>query len=146
LPNHSLTMMCDAFTHNVRVYYEDTDAQGVVYYANYLRFTERARTEMLRELGINQTELAAEDTLFVVCSVAMKLMQSAKLDDALRIVTKLEAMHGASFCLSQEIYREAQLLVHSTVKIATITRNTRPKRIPEKVRARLRAIEGATAM
>src|SRR5581483_12088671 len=90
----------------VRVYYEDTDAAGLVYYANYLKFAERARTEMLRRLGVEQERLRAETGLvFVVRRCAADYLLPARLDDDLVIVTRLKALRGASLDLDQDVQR-----------------------------------------
>src|SRR5471032_1200239 len=99
------------FTTNFRVYYEDTDAGNVVYYANYLKFAERARTEMLRQAGIHQSDLIKSDgVLFVVKTFTGDLKKPARLDDMLRIETTIQEIGGASFSLRQDFYREKELL------------------------------------
>jgi tol-pal system-associated acyl-CoA thioesterase len=130
-----------AFAIAVRVYYEDTDAGGIVYYANWLRFFERARTDWLRALGAAHTRLAEEDGLaFVVREIAVDYRRPARLDDMLRIeVRVLEARH-ASWTLWQSARRagESDLLVGATVRIAAIRRDDgRPTGFPRWLRERL---------
>lgn len=119
-------------TTTARVYYEDTDAGGIVYYANYLKFAERARTEMLRERGIAQSELLAKEHLaFVVRHVEMDLAKPAKLDDLLEIDTEVTRISGASLIMVQHIRRKTTVLAEIKVTIATIhTHTMRPVRIP----------------
>jgi len=116
----------------LRVYYEDTDAAGVVYYANYLRFCERARTEWLRELGIGQQALMASDGIaFVVRSVKADYLRAARLDDALEVVTRIAALRGASLLFEQDVRREGQLLFSAQVLVACIDhRRQKPAPIP----------------
>ena len=91
-------------TFKTRVYYEDTDAQGVVYYANYLRFFERARTEALRGAGYGQMKLMKEGLIFVVRNVEMKLLKPARLDDELSITTSLIKLGKVSFDFNQDVF------------------------------------------
>jgi acyl-CoA thioester hydrolase len=119
----------------VRVYYEDTDAQGVVYYANYFRFLERARTEWLRSLGIDMVRLMEEDRrIFVVAEVQARFLAPARLSDELLVTARLEKLTRVSFDIEQNIYRNSvdeQALIAATVKAAYLDADTmRPKRIP----------------
>lgn len=116
----------------LRVYYEDTDAAGVVYYANYLRFCERARTEWLRELGIGQQALMASDGIaFVVRSVKADYLRAARLDDTLEVVTRIAALRGASLLFEQDIRRDGQLLFSAQVLVVCIDhRRQKPAPIP----------------
>lgn len=129
------------FTHPVRVYYEDTDAAGVVYYANYLRFCERARTEWLRDMGYDQRALLATTGIaFVVRSVQADFKISARLDDALEVVSSVTRLGHASLVFSQKIYRNQELILDSTVSIACVdTRKQRPCAIPADLRTRFLA-------
>jgi acyl-CoA thioester hydrolase len=120
-PPQDLPSAAASFVWPVRVYYEDTDAAGVVYYANYLRFCERARTEWLRALGIGQQ--AMMDTAgiaFVVRSVKADYLLPARLDDALQVVSRIAALRRASLVFDQEIRRGEQLLFTAQVLIACI--------------------------
>jgi len=119
----------------VRVYYEDTDAQGVVYYANYFRFMERARTEWLGSLGVNMVRLQDEDRrIFVVAEVNTKFHGPARLRDDLVVTASLADMTRVTFDIEQKIYRDntdGELLISGIVKAAYLDADTmRPKRIP----------------
>lgn len=121
---------------SVRVYYEDTDAGGVVYYANYLKFAERARTEMLRDAGISQAALVADEgVVFVVKHVAVDLQKPARLDDLLEIETVLVERKRASFVLEQRICRDGMVLVLLTVQAVSVTVDDfKPVALPEVVK------------
>ncbi|MDX9884175.1 tol-pal system-associated acyl-CoA thioesterase [Thauera sp.] len=109
------------FTLPVRVYYEDTDAGGVVYYANYLKFCERARAEWLRTLGVSQQALIDEQGLaFVVRSVQADYLASARLDDALEVVTRIAMLRRASILFEQQVMRGPELLFNTRVLLASI--------------------------
>lgn len=119
----------------VRVYYEDTDAQGVVYYANYFRFLERARTEWLRSLGVDMVRLMEEDRrIFVVAEVQARFVAPARLSDELVVTARLERLTRVSFDIEQNIYRnrvDGEMLIQARVKAAYLDADTmRPKRIP----------------
>ena len=119
----------------IRVYYEDTDAQGVVYYANYFRFMERARTEWLRSLGVDMVRLQDEDRrIFVVTEVNTKFHAPARLADDLVVTAGLEGLSRVSFDIEQKIYRnstDGDLLISGIVKAAYLDADTmRPKRVP----------------
>jgi acyl-CoA thioester hydrolase len=125
-----------AHRHRIRVYFEDTDAGGMVYYANYLKFAERARTEMLREAGISHAEMVAQDGLMLVvrrCTADFR--RSARLDDELEITTGVSALSGASVILDQVIRRGSEVLVELAVTIACVTKEGRATRLPERLRA-----------
>ena len=127
-----------AHLYKLRVYFEDTDAGGMVYYANYLKFAERARTEMLRDAGINHAEMVARDGLmFVVRRCTAEFHRSARLDDELEVATRVMDMAGASLSLAQAIRRDGELLVEISVTVACINREGRATRLPERVRARV---------
>jgi acyl-CoA thioester hydrolase len=122
--------------YRLRVYFEDTDAGGMVYYANYLKFAERARTEMLRAAGISHAAMVADDGLMlVVRRVNAEYRRSARLDDELEIATSLVESAGASLTLEQVIRRGPDTLVELIVTIACVTREGRPTRLPERIRA-----------
>jgi acyl-CoA thioester hydrolase len=126
------------FIWQARVYYEDTDSGGVVYYANYLKFLERARTEWLRSYGIQQDTLAQQDGLiFAVRSVQLEYVKPAKFNDLLDISVAISQAGKASFTFDQTVRQaegEKQLLCSGKVKIACLTADTlRPKAIPEKI-------------
>lgn len=96
----------ESFAHRCRVYYEDTDAGGVVYYVNYLKFMERARTERLRELGFAQSAMAEQNTLFVVHSSEARYHAPARLDDELRVTAQVLELNRASLRFVQQVWRE----------------------------------------
>lgn len=137
-----------AYLFPVRVYYEDTDAAGLVYYANYLKFAERARTEMLRRLGVEQERLRADTGLvFVVRRCAADYLLPARLDDDLVVVTRLKALGGASLDLDQDVRRGDALLVRLVFQIACLGQNGRPQRLPPVLRAALGSLnDTATRM
>lgn len=129
----------------VRVYYEDTDAGGVVYHANYLRFMERARTEWLRTLGFEQDKLAQElDIVFVVAGLEIAYHKPARFNDALFISAKIDTIGRASLVFKQEIWREGsnnsrELLTTASVKVVCVnTGNFRSTAIPTVIRELLR--------
>ncbi|KPJ96306.1 MAG: 4-hydroxybenzoyl-CoA thioesterase [Gammaproteobacteria bacterium SG8_15] len=126
------------FIWQARVYYEDTDSGGVVYYANYLKFLERARTEWLRSFGIQQDTLVQQDGLiFAVRSVQLEYVKPAKFNDLLDISVAISQAGKASLTFDQTVRQaegEKQLLCSGKVKIACLTADTlRPKAIPEKI-------------
>ncbi|MDA8365150.1 MAG: tol-pal system-associated acyl-CoA thioesterase [Gammaproteobacteria bacterium] len=127
--------MSAAFSMPVRVYYEDTDAGGVVYYANYLRFMERVRTEWLRALGFDQTELSSrENVVFAVRSVRAEYLRPARLNDMLEITAALDRIGSASLSFAQEVRRSSEVLCVGTVKVACLdARGFFPKPIPPHV-------------
>jgi len=120
----------------IRVYFEDTDAAGIVYYANYLKFAERARTDMLRDLGISHADMMTRDGLvLVVRRCTIDYVKPARLDDLLTIETDMAKLGGASVDLVQRVLRDGELLVELTVQVVCTDRNRRPARIPESVRS-----------
>ena len=124
----------------VRVYYEDTDAGGVVYYANYLKYLERARTEFLRALGVEQTVLLAErDRVFVVRALQADYLKPAVLDDALTVHSALIKLGHASLVFAQRVMRGEEILFHAQVTIACVQSSKRkPAPLPPDIRARLK--------
>ncbi len=124
-----------SFNWPVRVYYEDTDAGGVVYYANYLKFFERARTEMLRAIGFEQDELVAtEGIIFAVRSVQVDYLNPARFNEQLYVSAKLLQVKKASFNFEQVITRSDVILCNSKVRIACLDgQSFRPKAIPETI-------------
>lgn len=127
--------MKKTYSSSFRVYYEDTDSGGVVYYANYLKFAERARTEMLREKGINQSSLAVDSgVLFVVRRAAIELLAPARLDDMLQITTHIKELSGASISMLQEIECAGKKIAEIDVLVVCINQNFKTARIPEEVR------------
>jgi 4-hydroxybenzoyl-CoA thioesterase len=125
--------------HNLRVYYEDTDAQAIVYYANYFKFMERARTEMLRAINFQHPEIT-EDGLnyFVVGELNARYKASAKLDDELVVETSILNIGGASIKMRQNVLKRVasgdSLLLEGVVTLIYIAENGRPVRIPQNLR------------
>lgn len=121
------------FTWPVRVYYEDTDAGGVVFYANYLKFFERARTEMLRAMGYEQDRLIAEQgIIFVVRSVQVDYLLPARFNELLQVSANVSIAKKASLTFEQIITRDNAVLTSGVIRIACLDANTmRPKAIPE---------------
>lgn len=120
------------FSHSLRVYWEDTDAGGVVFYANYLKFFERARTEWLRALGHSQQRLRVETgAIFVVTDTALRYLLPARLDDLLRVTVDVVDARRATLAIAQQAWRDAELLAEGTIRIACVdAASLRPRRIP----------------
>lgn len=133
------------FAHRCRVYYEDTDAGGIVYYVNYLKFMERARTERLRELGFAQSALVAEDLLFVVHSAEARYFAPAKLDDELFVTADVIELNRASLRFRQQVRRVADevLLCEGQFVVACVRADSlKPRAIPEALRAAFASVAG----
>jgi acyl-CoA thioester hydrolase len=126
-----------AFQWRVRVYWEDTDAGGIVFYANYLKFFERARTEWLRSLGVAQGTLKEEaGGMFVVSETAVRYLAPARLDDELLVTAQLQDSGRASLIIAQEARRDGTLLALGTIRIGWVDAATlRPGRIPAAILA-----------
>lgn len=126
------TVNTTRFIHPVRVYYEDTDAGGVVYYANYLKFFERARTELLRALGYEQNELRhKESIIFVIRSVQINYLRPALFNDLLQVSADVASIKKASLIFAQSISRDNAVLCTGIIKVACVQAdNFRPKAIP----------------
>jgi acyl-CoA thioester hydrolase len=137
--------MSHGFYWPLRVYYEDTDAGGIVFYANYLKFFERARTEWLRAAGIGQQALAQQEgCLFIVSRTHMDYHAPAKLDDLLEISVEVEKLGKASFSFQQKawrIERETRVLLCSgSIRVGCVRSDTlRPQALPEKLLQKIRA-------
>jgi len=128
----------------LRVYYEDTDAAGLVYYANHLKFAERARTEMLRVMGFEQERMRRESGLvFVVRRCTADYRAAARLDDDLVVATRLVGAGGATLDLDQEIRRGDAVLVALEFRIAAIGKSGRPQRLPPALRAVVASLPAA---
>ena len=124
--------------HEYRVYYEDTDAGGIMYHGRYINWCERARAEYLRDIGL-QSSTIFEDTgvLFVVRHLEANYLKPAKLDQLLRVETSLKEMKNSSFILNQSIFCQDSVLFSMTVTIVCIDGNARPVRIPDMVRTKI---------
>ena len=122
----------------LRVYYEDTDLAGVVYYANYLRFIERGRSEALRDIGVDQVAMKRDQGLvFVVRKLTVDYLSPAVFDDVLEIRTRIARLRGASVEMMQEVWRAGTCLSRAAVTIACMDDAGRPKRLPPDVKGRL---------
>lgn len=120
---------------DLRVYYEDTDHAGIVYYANYLKFIERARTEWVRDLGIDQTELKDDHNIvFAVRRVEADYISPARFDDEIFVETNLVAATKARITLGQIIKREDVTLFRSVVTLVALAASGRPTRLPAEIR------------
>jgi len=120
---------------NYRIYYEDTDAGGVVYYANYLKFFERARTDFLRNIGISQALLAQmENIIFVVKRCVIEYQYPARLDDEIIVSVKIKEIHKVSLTMTQEITKSAQPIAQLEVQIVCLNQqNFKPTKLPQKL-------------
>lgn len=130
----------------VRVYYEDTDVSGIVYHANYLRYMERARSEIMRLIGFGQQEMlslpAGQRLFFALRSVQIEYLRPARLDDALEVRTWVVEARGASGRMAQTIHRGGEQLIDATVRVAFLGGDGRPRRLPETIRAAMLALSG----
>lgn len=121
--------------HAVRVYFEDTDAGGVVYHATYLRFAERARTEMMRAFGKSHAEMIAETgAIFAVRHCTLTFLRPARLDDLLDIETQVTALGAATMDVHQRVLRQGELLVTIDIQLACMNGAGRATRIPAAIR------------
>jgi acyl-CoA thioester hydrolase len=129
---------------SLRVYYEDTDAAGIVYYANYLRFIERGRTEFLRALGHDQHRLMAEGVAFAVRSVQAEYLKPARLDDLLTVDTTIAELGRAQLVFAQRIRRGDELLLDAKIRIACIDPGRgKPIPMPRPIHAQLATLSKA---
>ncbi len=126
---------------STRVYYEDTDAGGVVYHANYLKFAERARTEALRQVGISQQELLTTHKIaFAVRTCHIEFFKPARLDDLLTIDSHLDDIGAASLDMSQTIKRDNDMLVTLSIRLAVVGEGMKPAKIPQELKDRIQSI------
>lgn len=128
-----------AFRYNLRIYYEDTDAGGIVYYANYLKFAERGRTEALREMGFDNNGLRQDEGIIIVVrKIDIDYLMPARLEDEVCVVTQVTEIKGSSFWMQQDV--EGSAGMHSTLKALLVCIDAvegRPKKIPDGLRAAL---------
>ena len=123
--------MSKDFKHEIKIYYEDTDAGGVVYYSNYLKFLERARTEMLESIGLSNKKLLEEhNTLIIVKSCNIEYIAPSRLEDKIQIYSSLETLNKASFDVIQNIKKDDNLIVKAKVKLVTVNKDGKPTKIP----------------
>jgi len=122
--------MLHEFVHEIKVYYEDTDSGGVVYYSNYLNFLERARTEMIGSIGLSNKKLLEEfNTLIIVKSCNIEYMKPAKLEDKLQIYSSIESFNKASFVMIQNIKKDDDLIIKAKIKLVTVNQEGKPIKI-----------------
>ena len=119
---------------HLKIFYEDTDLAGIVYYANYLKFIERARSEMLSNLNISQKELFEDGKFFVVTDLKAKYLLPAFFCDNLEVVTELQEVKGASLLLSQKVFRSTELLFKASITLALLKKNGKVTRLPANIR------------
>ena len=119
---------------HLKIFYEDTDLAGIVYYANYLKFIERARSEMLSNLNISQKELFEDGKFFVVTDLKAKYLSPAFFCDNLEVVTELQEVKGASLLLSQKVFRSTELLFKASINLALLKKNGKVTRLPANIR------------
>lgn len=126
------------FSHDLRVYIEDTDAGGIVYYVNYLKFMERARTEYMRDLGFGKDYIFNHDLMFVVRDATVNYRSPAQLDDELRATVSIQELRGASMVMRQTVCRCSEVLAEATITVACVDRaGVKPRRIPTEMAERL---------
>ena len=120
---------------NIRIYYEDTDLGGVVYYANYLRFIERARSEWIRGLGIDQIKMRDEDeAIFVVTKIKADYLSPARFDDILTVDTKIKVVSPVRAYFYQNIFREEKVIFKAEVCVTCTSNSGKVLRLPEKIK------------
>jgi acyl-CoA thioester hydrolase len=118
----------------LRVYYEDTDLAGIVYYANYLKFIERARSEMLKKANVNQMDLIKRGYSFVVTSLKADYLKPAYFEDSLKVITEVTKIKGASIILQQTIFRSEKVLFEASIRLALIDKSGKAARLPANIR------------
>jgi acyl-CoA thioester hydrolase len=135
MPSDADVVPVRPFRHRLRIYWEDTDAGGVVFYANYLKFFERARTEWLRALGVGQQALReASGAIFVVAETRVQYRRPARLDDELEVTVELREAGRASLLIAQQAWRGTDLLAEGDIRIGCVDAGTfRPTRIPTQI-------------
>ena len=122
------------FTHNVKVYYEDTDAGGVVYYANYLKYLERARTEALFSIGYSNKKVKEKfNSLIIVKSCNIEYKKSAHLEDELTVRSFVKSITKTSFFMNQIITKKEEIIVEAQVHLVFINKDSKPVKIPEEI-------------
>jgi len=135
------------FFHALRVYYEDTDSGGVVYYANYLRFLERARTELVRTFGVSQQALLDDDGIaFAVRSASIDYLKPARLDDELQIITRIESLGRAQVVFDQQIERNGEILVTAKIRVACLDMTKgKAAAMPKSIHEKFKELQGTHA-
>ena len=131
------------FQYTLKIYYEDTDAGGVVYYANYLKFIERARTEMINKLGFTLATLLKEyDRLFLVKKIECDYIESCKLEDRLNIQSKVLVLKNASFELEQNILKQNKIIFRSKIVMVCVNSQGAPSKIPNELHSLMKNKDG----
>ena len=126
--------MHENFFHNVKVYYEDTDSGGIVYYANYLKFLERARTEALFSIGFSNKKIQDQfNSLIIVKSCNIEYKKSAHLEDELKVRSYVKSITKTSFLMNQIITKEEEIIVESQVHLVFIDKDGKPVKIPDEI-------------
>ena len=121
------------FKHEIKIYYEDTDVGGVVYYANYLKFLERARTEAIISLGFSNKKLLDKyGILIIVKSCKINFIKPARLEDKIHIYSKITSIKKVSFIINQTIRLKKKNLVEAEIRLAAVNKNGQPNKLPEK--------------
>jgi acyl-CoA thioester hydrolase len=132
----------DAYVFPVRVYYEDTDLAGIVYYANYLKFIERGRSEWVRSMGIDQVAMKRDaGVVFAVRRVEADYLQPAKFDDQLHVSTMISTISAARIVLDQTVLRDDVVLFSAQVTLVALDAQGRPTRLPEAFRRKIADLE-----
>ena len=131
------------FLYTFKIYYEDTDAGGVVYYANYLKFIERARTEMINELGFTLTKLLNDyDRLFLVKKIECDYIESCKLEDTLNVQSKVLVLKNASFVLEQNLLKQNKIIFRSKIVMVCVNSQGAPSKIPNELHSLMKNKDG----
>ena len=135
-------MVTEEFSHRIRVYIEDTDAGGIVYYVNYLKYMERARTEFMRSLGYGKNYIFTSNLMFVVRDVTVTYRLPARLDDELEATARLTQLRGAGIVFDQSVRRGDEILARAEVTIACVDRaGVKLCRLPPEMVTRLKTLE-----
>ena len=131
------------FQYTFKIYYEDTDSGGVVYYANYLKFIERARTEMINELGFTLTTLLKDyDRLFLVKKIECDYIESCKLEDRLKVQSRVLVLKNASFELEQNLLKENKIIFRSKIVMVCVNSQGAPSKIPNELHSLMKNKDG----
>jgi acyl-CoA thioester hydrolase len=131
------------FLYTFKIYYEDTDSGGVVYYANYLKFIERARTEMINELGFTLTKLLNDyDRLFLVKKIECDYIESCKLEDTLNVQSKVLVLKNASFVLEQNLLKQNKIIFRSKIVMVCVNSQGTPSKIPNELHSLMKNKDG----
>ena len=131
------------FLYTFKIYYEDTDSGGVVYYANYLKFIERARAEMINELGFTLTTLLKDyDRLFLVKKIECDYIESCKLEDTLNVQSKVLVLKNASFVLEQNLLKQNKIIFRSKIVMVCVNSQGAPSKIPDELHILMKNKDG----